>query len=114
MAKQRTITIDLLENGSFKYEPSSVRLPNRLFNRGRVVWQSTKPFCIDFDDRSPLGRVTFSSTMHGEDRHRTRKAKVKSQVTSGRYKYRVFVYDKTTDLIHIDDCPDVGFDEDKC
>lgn len=108
----RTVTITL-RGENFTYEPSSFRLFSVWNDRGKAAWESDKPFCIDFNDRSPFKHLTLSSKLK-DGRHRTREVQVSKRLLAGRYKYRVFIYDPDAELIRIDDCPDVGVDEDKC
>ena len=110
---RRIVTIKL-DGENFTYEPSSFRLFSEWNDRGRAAWESDKPFCIDFNDRSPFKHLTLSSKLADDGKHRTREVQVRRRFPSGRYKYRVFVYAPAADLIRIDDCPDVGVDEDKC
>ena len=66
----RIIYIDIDRDGSFTYDPRSHRVRNvwswltRWLHRDEttVVWRCKYPFCIDFDEHSPLRRFIYSGT----------------------------------------------------
>lgn len=108
MMMERTIRIEIDENGNFTYRPSGLHI----CHTDTVTWTCADgPFAVSFMDRSPLVRLDAQGTQSSAG-WSTQPLPVAASARPGHYHYAVALYTdnegKGPIRVHLDaSCPEI-------